>query len=98
MIRIYTKPQGQIPDYSAPVILHTKEPNVGVFCDRIHRGLRQQFKHAIVWGASAKHQPQRVGKFFIYCISRLGLGSNYVLGIDHVLSDEDVVQIVKKIG
>jgi ribosome-interacting GTPase 1 len=29
-----------------------------------------------VWGASVRHQPQRVGK-------------------DHVLEDEDVVQIVK---
>jgi small GTP-binding protein len=79
MIRIYTKPQGQVPDYNAPVILHSREPTVGVFCDRIHRGLREQFKHAIVWGASAKHQPQRVG-------------------IEHVLKDEDVVQIVKKVN
>ena len=30
-------------------------------CDRIHRSLRSQFKHALVWGASAKHQPQRCG-------------------------------------
>mmetsp|Transcript_18055 Transcript_18055/g.33349 ORF Transcript_18055/g.33349 Transcript_18055/m.33349 type:complete len:370 (-) Transcript_18055:232-1341(-) len=78
MIRIYTKPQGQIPDYNAPVILHDKTPTVGDFCDRIHRTLRDQFKHALVWGASAKHQPQRVG-------------------IAHILQDEDVVQIVKKI-
>jgi ribosome-interacting GTPase 1 len=68
-----------VPDYNAPVILHSREPTVGVFCDRIHKGLREQFKHAIVWGASAKHQPQRVG-------------------IEHVLRDEDVVQIVKKVG
>lgn len=32
---------------------------------------------AYVWGSSAKHNPQRVGK-------------------EHVLNDEDVVQIVKK--
>ncbi|KAK6014701.1 hypothetical protein OSTOST_19910, partial [Ostertagia ostertagi] len=33
---------------------------------------------ALVWGASAKHNPQRVGK-------------------EHVLVDEDVVQILKRI-
>jgi ribosome-interacting GTPase 1 len=33
-------------------------------------------KHAYVWGTSAKHNPQIVGR-------------------DHVLDDEDVVQIVK---
>jgi ribosome-interacting GTPase 1 len=33
-------------------------------------------KHALVWGTSAKHHPQIVGK-------------------DHVLDDEDVVQIIK---
>jgi ribosome-interacting GTPase 1 len=36
-----------------------------------------QFKCAYVWGASVKHNPQKVGK-------------------EHVLMDEDVVQIVKK--
>ena len=37
-----------------------------------------QMKYALVWGTSAKHRPQKVGK-------------------DHVLGDEDIVQIVKKI-
>jgi hypothetical protein len=35
-------------------------------------------RYALVWGASAKHRPQRVGK-------------------EHVLQDEDIVQIVKRI-
>lgn len=35
-------------------------------------------RYALVWGSSAKHRPQRVGK-------------------DHVLQDEDIVQIIKKI-
>lgn len=34
---------------------------------------------ALVWGASVKHNPQKVGK-------------------DHILEDEDVVQIVKKLS
>eukprot|EP01082_Thalassiosira_pseudonana_P009056 g8121.t1.1.5e17418a g8121 g8121.t1 contig27:234622-236271(+) len=54
MMRIYTKPKGQIPDYDEPVILHSEgNPSVEEFCNRIHRSLIDQ---------SAKHQPQRCGK------------------------------------
>ncbi|TGZ60981.1 hypothetical protein CRM22_008232 [Opisthorchis felineus] len=78
LIRIYTKPKGQLPDYSAPVILRSLSHTVEDFCNKLHRSIIKEFKYAYVWGASVKHQPQRVGK-------------------DHVLMDEDVVQIVKKI-
>mmetsp|Transcript_3264 Transcript_3264/g.5057 ORF Transcript_3264/g.5057 Transcript_3264/m.5057 type:complete len:372 (-) Transcript_3264:76-1191(-) len=61
-IRIYTKPRGQIPDYSAPVVISRKGATVEKFCHRIHKGLLEQFKNALVWGSSAKHNPQRVGK------------------------------------
>lgn len=30
-------------------------------CDTLHRTLKDSFKYALVWGASAKHVPQRVG-------------------------------------
>jgi hypothetical protein len=30
-------------------------------CDQIHRSLKEKFKYALVWGASARHIPQRVG-------------------------------------
>lgn len=30
-------------------------------CDQIHRSLKETFKYALVWGASARHVPQRVG-------------------------------------
>lgn len=73
----YTKPRGQIPDYSAPVILHAHRPTVEAFCLRLHKSILAQFKYAWVWGMSVKHQPQKVGR-------------------DHVLCDEDVVQIIKK--
>lgn len=79
MIRIYTKPRGQVPDYDEPVVLPSKKNTVEEFCLRIHKSLLQQFKYAMVWGTSVKHNPQKVG-------------------IDHLLSDEDVVQIVKKVG
>lgn len=79
LLRFYTKPKGQIPDYNEPVIMKkTPPPTVERFCNRIHRQMVKNLKYAWVWGASVKHQPQRVGK-------------------DHVLEDEDVIQIVKKI-
>ncbi|KCV72710.1 developmentally-regulated GTP-binding protein 1 [Fonticula alba] len=77
--RIYTKPRGQLPDYSAPVVIKASKSTVEDFCNAIHKGLARDFKYAWVWGSSAKHNPQKVG-------------------IDHVLHDEDVVQIVKKSG
>jgi len=76
LIRIYTKPKGQIPDYNAPVVMR-RDTTVEDFCNKIHRTILKQLKYATVWGSSVKHNPQRCGK-------------------DHVLQDEDVVQIVKK--
>jgi ribosome-interacting GTPase 1 len=78
MKRIYTKRRGNMPDYESPVVIPCDKSTVGEFCKRIHKSLFEQFNYAMVWGASVKHNPQKVG-------------------IDHVLGDEDVVQIVKKI-
>jgi developmentally-regulated GTP-binding protein 1 len=78
MLRIYTKPRGQIPDYNEPVVLPRRTNSVEEFCNRIHKTLVKQFKYAWVWGTSVKHNPQRVG-------------------LDHLLHDEDVVQIVKRV-
>jgi len=61
MIRVYTKPKGQIPDYDAPVVCMRNKNTVGDFCGRIHRSLLSQFKYALVWGTSVKHTPQKVG-------------------------------------
>lgn len=63
MIRIYTKPKGQIPDYEEPVILHSeRDPSIEQFCNRLHKSIMDDFSHAFVWGKSAKHQPQRCGR------------------------------------
>jgi len=62
LTRIYTKPKGQLPDYTAPVVLQTGKTTVENFCDNIHKTLAKQLKYALVWGSSVKHQPQRVGK------------------------------------
>jgi ribosome-interacting GTPase 1 len=45
MIRIYTKPQGQIPDYDDPVILHSTNPTVEEFCNRLHKGIMAEFNY-----------------------------------------------------
>ncbi|RHZ59746.1 GTP-binding protein RBG1 [Aspergillus thermomutatus] len=59
--RVYTKPKGRAPDYTAPVVLRSNACTVEDFCNAIHRSIREQFKVAIVYGRSVKHQPQRVG-------------------------------------
>lgn len=61
LIRIYTKPKGQLPDYTAPVVLKRTRCTVQDFCNAIHKGILGQFKCALVWGSSVKHHPQRVG-------------------------------------
>eukprot|EP00093_Oithona_nana_P000507 00507.XXX_1930_619_1 [CDS] Oithona nana genome sequencing. len=78
LVRIYTKPKGQLPDYESPVVLQTTRCSLEDFCNKIHKSILKEMKYALVWGSSVKHQPQKVGK-------------------DHVLNDEDVVQIVKKV-
>jgi ribosome-interacting GTPase 1 len=55
MKRIYTKPRGRVPDYAAPVVVPASKATIEEFCARIHRSLLEQFKHALVWGASVKH-------------------------------------------
>lgn len=79
MVRVFTKPRGQIPDWTEPVILPYKKRTVEFFCKKIHKTLLESFKHGLVWGASAKHSPQTVG-------------------LQHVLEDGDVLEIVKKVG
>ena len=78
LIRIYTKPRGQNPDYTAPIVIPRTKASIESLCMRIHKYLIKEFKYAIVWGKSVKFSPQTVGK-------------------DHVLVDEDIVQIIKKI-
>jgi uncharacterized protein len=46
MLRIYTKPKGQIPDYEEPVILHSNRPSIEQFCNRIHKSLMEEVSTA----------------------------------------------------
>ncbi|XP_034061186.1 developmentally-regulated GTP-binding protein 1 [Gymnodraco acuticeps] len=77
LVRIYTKPKGQLPDYTSPVVLPDEHTTVEDFCLKIHKSLMKELKYALVWGASVKHNPQKVGR-------------------EHVMIDEDVIQLVKK--
>lgn len=60
LIRIYTKRQSIEPDFSEALIVR-RNSTIEDVCDAIHRTMKETFKYALVWGASAKHVPQRVG-------------------------------------
>jgi len=60
LIRIYTKRKGIDPNFSEALIVRSNATIEDV-CDQVHRTLKDTFKYALVWGASARHVPQRVG-------------------------------------
>lgn len=60
LMRIYTKRKGVEPDFSEALIVRSNSTIEDV-CDQVHRTLKETFKYALVWGASARHIPQRVG-------------------------------------
>lgn len=60
LIRIYTKRKGIDPSFDEALIVRNNSTIEDV-CDSIHRSLKDSFKYALVWGASARHVPQRVG-------------------------------------
>ncbi len=52
--------KGEDPDFSEALIVRNHSTIEDV-CDQVHRTLKDTFKYALVWGASARHVPQRVG-------------------------------------
>lgn len=63
LVRVYTKPQGQQPDFTDPVVLSADRGGCTVedFCNHIHRSLIKDVKYVLVWGTSARHYPQHCG-------------------------------------
>uniref|UniRef100_A0A3Q7J9P9 OBG-type G domain-containing protein n=1 Tax=Solanum lycopersicum TaxID=4081 RepID=A0A3Q7J9P9_SOLLC len=63
LVRVYTKPQGQQPDFAEPVVLSADRGGCTVedFCNHIHRNLVKDVKYVLVWGTSARHYPQHCG-------------------------------------
>ncbi|KAF3226914.1 hypothetical protein TWF191_004277 [Orbilia oligospora] len=60
LLRIYTKKKGSAPDFTEALIVRDGSTIEDV-CDQIHRTIKERFRYALVWGASAKHSPQRTG-------------------------------------
>ena len=60
VVRVFAKPPGKEPDYSAPFILK-RGGTVGEFAAKVHQDLARNLKSARVWG-SATHDGQMVGR------------------------------------
>ncbi len=60
LLRIYTKRRGEYPDLENGLVLRAGASLEHV-CHMVHRDLAREFKYSLVWGTSAKHQPQKVG-------------------------------------
>ncbi|KAJ5443160.1 hypothetical protein N7445_004273 [Penicillium cf. griseofulvum] len=52
--------KGEDPKFDEALIVR-KDATIEDVCDQIHRTIKDTFKYAMVWGASARHVPQRVG-------------------------------------
>ncbi|GAV74225.1 MMR_HSR1 domain-containing protein/TGS domain-containing protein [Cephalotus follicularis] len=63
LVRVYTKPQGQQPDFTDPAVFSADRGGCTVedFCNHIHRNLIKDVKYVLVWGTSARHYPQHCG-------------------------------------
>ncbi|KAK9149179.1 hypothetical protein Scep_007936 [Stephania cephalantha] len=63
LVRVYTKPQGQQPDFTDPAVFSVDRGGCSVeaFCNHIHRTLVQHVKYVLVWGTSVRHYPQHCG-------------------------------------
>ncbi|ODQ59732.1 hypothetical protein WICANDRAFT_29866 [Wickerhamomyces anomalus NRRL Y-366-8] len=61
LVRVYTKPKGKLPDFNEPIVLRSNRCTVEDFCNQIHKSLVSDFRTAVVFGSSVKHQPQYVG-------------------------------------
>ncbi|KFK41687.1 hypothetical protein AALP_AA2G160000 [Arabis alpina] len=63
LVRVYSKPQGQQPDFDEPFVLSADRGGCTVedFCNHVHRTLVKDMKYALVWGTSARHYPQNCG-------------------------------------
>ena len=43
----YTKPKGQLPDYSAPVVLQLGRSSIEDLCNNLHKSIIKEFKQSV---------------------------------------------------
>ncbi|GAW81667.1 GTP-binding protein [Plasmodium gonderi] len=62
IIRVYTKVRKEKPDFTNPITLTRQRGSqtVEAVLNQIHKDMIKDFKFALVWGRSTKHNPQRV--------------------------------------
>ncbi len=61
IIRIYSKPPGREPDYSAPFVM-ARGSTVEEFAAKVHKDFYEKLKTARLWGESAVYEGQMVGR------------------------------------
>mmetsp|Transcript_15139 Transcript_15139/g.32651 ORF Transcript_15139/g.32651 Transcript_15139/m.32651 type:complete len:414 (-) Transcript_15139:87-1328(-) len=65
LVRIYTKKKGLFPDFKDPLIMTPQRGNKQCTIENavgmLHKSLLEEFKSALVWGASAKSSPMVAG-------------------------------------
>lgn len=102
LIRVYTKKPGQPPDFEDGLILR-KGVTVEHVCHSIHRTLAQQFKYALVW-VRVRFDVKNILYYNYIFLTKIyflvqGTSTKYSpqrVGLQHIMHDEDVIQIVKK--
>lgn len=61
LIRVFTKTRFKKADMDEPLMMR-QGATVADACDIVHRDMKDLFKYAQVWGQSAKHPGQKVGR------------------------------------
>jgi small GTP-binding protein len=59
-VRVYMRRRTGETDFQEPMVVKGGA-TIGDVCDRIHRGMKDEFRYAQVWGRSVKFGGQRVG-------------------------------------
>ncbi|MHA1305462.1 MAG: TGS domain-containing protein, partial [Candidatus Heimdallarchaeaceae archaeon] len=60
VIRVYTKPPKEQPDYERPYVLQ-KGATVRDVAEKIHKSFPKLFRYARIWGPSSDFPGQKVG-------------------------------------
>jgi len=65
LVRVYTKKKGMFPDFTDPLVITAQRGNKTASVENavgmLHKSLLDEFKCAMVWGASVRNSPQACG-------------------------------------